>query len=100
MKISGLVERGALIAHTLANAKLLFREEHIGSLEIGKYADLVVINEIYEIYMTVGKAEDRYNQACYNYNYDKWQHCQFGKIHAIPYCLKAVYCAHLLILDK
>ena len=40
MKISGLVEKGALIAHTLDNAKLFFREEHIGSLEIGKYADL------------------------------------------------------------
>lgn len=44
----------ALTAHTLGNAKLLFMEEHIGSLEVGKFADLLVINENF---MTVDAEE-------------------------------------------
>ena len=35
----------ALRGHTINNAKLLFVEDEIGSLEVGKQADLVVINE-------------------------------------------------------
>lgn len=34
----------ALIAHTISNAKLLFMEDKIGSLEVGKLADLVVLD--------------------------------------------------------
>ena len=37
----------ALRAHTLSNAKLLFVEEDLGSLEIGKLADLVVLDSDY-----------------------------------------------------
>ena len=37
----------ALTAHTRNNAELLFMEEHIGSLEVGKLADLVVLNKDY-----------------------------------------------------
>ncbi|RVU82808.1 hypothetical protein EOL70_19900 [Leucothrix sargassi] len=35
----------ALKAHTINNAKMLFKEDLIGSLEVGKLADLVVLNE-------------------------------------------------------
>ena len=37
----------ALIAHTRNNAELLFMEQHIGSLEVGKLADLVVLDKDY-----------------------------------------------------
>jgi predicted amidohydrolase YtcJ len=37
----------ALIAHTRSNAWLMFKEDDIGSLEIGKLADLVVLDRDY-----------------------------------------------------
>jgi len=37
----------ALIAHTRSNAYLLFKEDDLGSLEIGKFADLVVLDRDY-----------------------------------------------------
>ena len=37
----------ALIAHTRNNAELLFMEEHLGSLEVGKLADLLILNKDY-----------------------------------------------------
>jgi predicted amidohydrolase YtcJ len=37
----------ALIAHTRNNAFLLFREDDIGTLEVGKFADLVVLDRDY-----------------------------------------------------
>jgi predicted amidohydrolase YtcJ len=37
----------ALIAHTRSNAYLMFMENDLGSLETGKYADLVVLDRDY-----------------------------------------------------
>ncbi|MDT8399855.1 MAG: amidohydrolase family protein [Pseudomonadales bacterium] len=37
----------ALIAHTRANARLFFQEDNLGSLEVGKYADLLVLDRDY-----------------------------------------------------
>lgn len=37
----------ALIAHTRSNAQILFMEKDIGTLEAGKYADLVVLDRDY-----------------------------------------------------
>lgn len=37
----------ALQAHTINNAKLLFMEEHLGSLEVGKQADIIVLDQDY-----------------------------------------------------
>jgi len=37
----------ALIAHTRSNAYLLFMEDDIGTLEAGKFADLVVLDRDY-----------------------------------------------------
>jgi predicted amidohydrolase YtcJ len=37
----------ALIAHTRSNAHILFMEDKIGTLEPGKYADLVVLDRDY-----------------------------------------------------
>ena len=37
----------ALIAHTRSNAYLFFMEDKIGTLEAGKYADLVVLDRDY-----------------------------------------------------
>jgi predicted amidohydrolase YtcJ len=37
----------ALIAHTRQNARLVFREKQIGSLEVGKLADLAVLDRDY-----------------------------------------------------
>jgi predicted amidohydrolase YtcJ len=37
----------ALIAHTRSNAYILFMEDDIGTLEAGKYADLVVLDRDY-----------------------------------------------------
>jgi hypothetical protein len=57
--VSGLAKNGqqllratvtreaALRAHTLSNAKLMFKEDVLGSLEAGKYADLVVLDRDY-----------------------------------------------------
>lgn len=50
----------ALIAHTRSNAYLLFKEEEIGSLEVGKLADLVVLNKDY---MTVPEDEIFYIES-------------------------------------
>ena len=44
----------ALIAHTRSNAYLFFQEDALGSLEVGKQADLVVLDRDY---MTVPAAE-------------------------------------------
>jgi len=49
-----LTREEALIAHTRANAYLFFQEENLGSLEVGKQADLVVLDRDY---MTVPAAE-------------------------------------------
>ncbi len=37
----------ALIAHTINNARLAFMEDKLGSLEVGKQADLVILNKDY-----------------------------------------------------
>ena len=37
----------ALTAHTRSNAYLMFKEEDLGSLEVGKLADLVVLDRDY-----------------------------------------------------
>jgi predicted amidohydrolase YtcJ len=44
----------ALIAHTRSNAYIFRREHELGSLEVGKYADLVVLDRDY---LTVPAAE-------------------------------------------
>jgi predicted amidohydrolase YtcJ len=44
----------ALIAHTRSNAYLFFQEAALGSLEVGKLADLVVLDRDY---LTVPAAE-------------------------------------------
>ena len=44
----------ALVAHTRTNGYILFREDHIGSLEVGKLADFAVLNDDY---MTVPAEE-------------------------------------------
>jgi predicted amidohydrolase YtcJ len=49
-----LTREEALIAHTRSNAYLFFQEKALGSLEVGKQADLVVLNRDY---MTVPAAE-------------------------------------------
>ena len=42
-----ITRKEALIAHTRSNAYILFMEDDIGSLEAGKYADLVVLDRDY-----------------------------------------------------
>ena len=49
-----LTREEALVAHTRSNAYLFFQEDALGSLEPGKYADLVVLDRDY---MTVPAAE-------------------------------------------
>ena len=49
-----------LIAHTRSNAYLLFKEQDIGSLEVGKFADLVVLDKDY---MTVPENEIYYIES-------------------------------------
>lgn len=49
-----LTREEALIAHTRSNAHLFFQEDHLGSLEPGKHADLVVLDRDY---LTVPAAE-------------------------------------------
>jgi predicted amidohydrolase YtcJ len=51
-----LTREEALIAHTRSNAYLFFQEKTPGSLEVGKRADLVVLDRDY---MTVPAAEIR-----------------------------------------
>jgi len=51
-----LTREEALIAHTRSNAYLFFQEKNLGSLEVGKQADLVVLDHDY---MTVPAAEIR-----------------------------------------
>ena len=43
-----------MVAHTRTNGYILFREDHIGSLEVGKLADFAVLNDDY---MTVPAEE-------------------------------------------
>jgi predicted amidohydrolase YtcJ len=49
-----LTREEALIAHTRSNAYLFFQEDELGSLEVGKQADLVVLDRDY---MTVAAEE-------------------------------------------
>ena len=49
-----LTREEALIAHTRSNAYLFFQEKNLGSLEVGKQADLVVLDRDY---MTVPATE-------------------------------------------
>ncbi len=49
-----LTREEALIAHTRNNAYLMFREDELGTLEVGKLADLVVLDRDY---MTVAADE-------------------------------------------
>jgi predicted amidohydrolase YtcJ len=49
-----LTREEALIAHTRSNAYLFFQEDALGSLEVGKQADLVVLDRDY---MTVPAAQ-------------------------------------------
>jgi len=51
-----LTREEALIAHTRSNAYLFFQEKNLGSLEVGKQADLVVLDRDY---MTVPAADIR-----------------------------------------
>jgi predicted amidohydrolase YtcJ len=51
-----LTREEALIAHTRSNAYLFFQEKNLGSLEVGKQADLVVLDRDY---MTVPKEQIR-----------------------------------------
>ena len=51
-----LTREEALIAHTRSNAYLFFQEDALGSLEVGKQADLVVLDRDY---LTVPAAEIR-----------------------------------------
>jgi predicted amidohydrolase YtcJ len=42
-----LTREEALVAHTRSNAYLFFQEDALGSLEVGKQADLVVLDRDY-----------------------------------------------------
>lgn len=47
LKDQTVTREQALIAHTRTNAHLLFQEDNLGSIESGKYADLVVLDRDY-----------------------------------------------------
>ena len=49
----------SIVAHTRSNAYLFFQEKNLGSLEVGKQADLVVLDRDY---MTVPAAEIKHIQ--------------------------------------
>jgi hypothetical protein len=55
-----LTRQEALIAHTRSNAYLFFQENALGSLEVGKQADLVVLDRDY---MTVPAADIKHIKA-------------------------------------
>jgi predicted amidohydrolase YtcJ len=54
-----LTREEALVAHTRSNAYLFFQEKSLGSLEVGKLADLVVLDRDY---LTVPAAEIKHIQ--------------------------------------
>ena len=54
LKDQTVTREEALIAHTRTNAYLLFQEDNLGSIEPGKYADLVVLDRDY---LTVSEEE-------------------------------------------
>ncbi len=47
LKDQTVTREEALIAHTRSNAHLLFQEDNLGTIEPGKYADLVVLDRDY-----------------------------------------------------
>jgi predicted amidohydrolase YtcJ len=47
LKDQTVTREEALIAHTRSNAYHLFQEDNLGTLEVGKYADLVVLDRDY-----------------------------------------------------
>ncbi len=47
VNLQTITREQALIAHTRANAYFLFQEANLGSLELGKYADLLVLDRDY-----------------------------------------------------
>ena len=47
LKDQTVTRKEALIAHTRTNAFFLFQEDNLGSIEPGKYADLVVLDRDY-----------------------------------------------------
>ena len=54
LKDQPVTRQQALIAHTRSNAYLLFQEGNLGTIEPGKYADLVVLDRDY---LTVAEEE-------------------------------------------
>ncbi len=54
LKDQTVTRQEALIAHTRSNAYLLFQEDNLGTIEPGKYADLVVLDRDY---LTVSEEE-------------------------------------------
>lgn len=54
LKDQTVTREEALIAHTRTNAYLLFQEDNLGTIEPGKYADLVVLDRDY---LTVSEDE-------------------------------------------
>ena len=55
-KFGTLTREEALIAHTRSNAYLMHKEDLLGSLEVGKLADIVVLDQDY---MTIPVEEIR-----------------------------------------
>jgi predicted amidohydrolase YtcJ len=47
VNFQSITREEALIAHTRNNAQLLFQENNLGSLQAGKYADLLILNKDY-----------------------------------------------------
>ena len=54
-----LTREEALIAHTRSNAYLFFQEKALGSLEVGKQADLVVLDRDYMNLSVISGAKNR-----------------------------------------